>query len=138
MKLSGSCNTDALYADLLESLNELDVEKEKDETCERAWDILLSSMLDDHIQIIHNEFEALREARANGEIYHINKLAQEAAQRVASYVTMKHQPAQRAPLGLPPAVAEAYLYHDYIAIRICDECKYQYPQIIDHCPMCNA
>jgi len=138
MRSSSGFNSDAFLEGLCDSLSEITEEKENDERCQGAWDILLSSMLDDHIRIIHTEFEALREARARSEIYHINKLAQEAAQRVASYVTMEHQPAQRAPLGLPPAVAEAYLYHDYIAIRICDECKYQYPQIIDHCPMCNA
>ena len=129
-------NKNDLYENLMDSLSEITQEKESDERVQGAWDTLVKSMVNSHIQIIHDEFQALANARSNGEIYHLNALAREAAQRIVAHVTTEHLGDERPPLALPEAVAEAYLSRNHIAIRKCGKCNYQYPQILGDCPIC--
>jgi len=109
MKSSGGFNSDALFEGLLSSLDEIAVEKESDERVQGAWDQLLSTMAPEHIQIIHDDFAALRLARKNGEKYHLNRLSLEAGRLIVCYVTTQHDPDSQEALSLPPEVAKDYL-----------------------------
>lgn len=106
-------NKNDLYENLIDSLSEIVVEQKKDETCERAWDQLLSTMAPEHIRILYDEFEALRLARKKGQKYNLNRLALEAGRLIVCYVTTQHDPDSQEALSLPPEVAQTYLQEQF-------------------------